>query len=89
MLCLCLVIQRGTRVTPLGLCLRVIMNEKPHHNIEKTTSSVLSVLLIKLWIHQIVEQEDDCKTQVMIVNSSMNIEHSKCAVFTDPFHLIS
>ena len=31
--------------TPLGFCLRVIVNEKPR-NLEKTTSSVLSVLLL-------------------------------------------
>ena len=45
MLTLCLVIHRGMRVTPLGFCLRVIVNEKPL-NLEKTTSSVLSVLLL-------------------------------------------
>ena len=33
------------RVTPLGLCLKVIVNEKPP-NIEKTTSGVLSVWLL-------------------------------------------
>ena len=33
------------RLTPLGFCLRVIVNEKPL-NLEKTTSSVLSVLLL-------------------------------------------
>ena len=43
MLSPCLVIQRGMYVTPLGVCLRVIVNEKPL-NLEKTTSSVLSVL---------------------------------------------
>ena len=32
----------GMHVTPLGFCLRVIVNEKPL-NLEKTTSSVLSV----------------------------------------------
>ena len=32
-------------VTPWGFCLRVIVNEKPLH-LEKTTYSVLSVLLI-------------------------------------------
>ena len=41
-LSLCLVIQQ---VTPLDFCLRVIVNEKPL-NLEKTTSSVLSVLLL-------------------------------------------
>ena len=40
MLSLCLVIQRGMR-----FCLRVIVNEKPL-NLEKTTSSVLSILLL-------------------------------------------
>ena len=33
------------RVTPLGLCLRVIVNKKPQNH-EKTKSSVLSVLLL-------------------------------------------
>ena len=37
-------ILRRMRVTHLGFCLRVIMNE----NLEKTTSSVLSVILINL-----------------------------------------
>ena len=35
---------RRMRVTPLDFCLRIIVNEKPL-NLEKTTSSVLSVLL--------------------------------------------
>ena len=35
------------RETPLGFCLRVIVNEF-HPNLEKTTSSVLSVILINL-----------------------------------------
>ena len=39
--------RESMRVTPSGLCLRVIVNEKPR-NLEKTTSSVLSVLLINL-----------------------------------------
>ena len=44
MLSLCLVIQRGMRVTPLGFCLRIIVNENPL-NLEKTKSSVhISVL---------------------------------------------
>ena len=42
---LCLVIQRGMRLTPVGLCHRVIVNEKPL-NLERTTSCVLSVLLL-------------------------------------------
>ena len=33
------------RVTPLGLCLKVIVHEKTQ-NLEKTTSGVLSVLLL-------------------------------------------
>ena len=44
-LSLCLVIQRGMRVTPLGYCLRVVVNDK-HLNLEKTVSSVLSILLL-------------------------------------------
>ena len=39
------VIQRGKGVTQLGFCLRVIVNEQPL-NLKKTTSSVLSVLLL-------------------------------------------
>ena len=35
--------KESMRVTPLGFCLRVIVNEKPL-NLEKTTSSYLSVL---------------------------------------------
>ena len=45
MLSICLVIQCSMRVTPLGFCLKVIMNEKLL-NLEKTTASVLSVLLL-------------------------------------------
>ena len=37
--------RESMRVTPLGFCLRVIVNEK-HLNNKKTTSSVLSVLLL-------------------------------------------
>ena len=37
--------SESMRVTPLGFCLRVIVNEKLL-NLEKTTSSVLSVLLL-------------------------------------------
>ena len=45
---LCLVILRQLRETPLGFCLRVIVNEF-HPNLEKTISSVLSVLFFNLW----------------------------------------
>ena len=45
MLSLCLVIQRCLRGTHLGFCLRIFVNEKPL-NLEKTISSVQSVLLI-------------------------------------------
>ena len=38
------------RVTHLGLCIRVIVNENPL-NLENTTSSILSVLLINLWLY--------------------------------------
>ena len=37
--------EREPVLIPLGLCLRVIVNEKPL-NLEKTTSNVLSVLLL-------------------------------------------
>ena len=42
-----LVIKLCLHGTPLGSCLRVIVNEKPP-NLEKTTPSVLTVILIKL-----------------------------------------
>ena len=42
-LSLCLVIQRSMRVTPLGFCLRTILNKIPL-NLERTTSRVLSLL---------------------------------------------
>ena len=42
-------ILRRLRVTPLGFCLRVIVNEILI-NLEKTTSSVLSVILYNLWV---------------------------------------
>ena len=45
MLSLCFVIQVSMRVNPLRLCLRFNVNEKPL-NLEKTTSTVLSVLLL-------------------------------------------
>ena len=45
MLSLGLAIQRGMCVIPLSVGLRVIVNEKPL-NLEKTTSSVLSVLFL-------------------------------------------
>ena len=37
-------VLRRIRVTPLGFCLWIIVNEKPS-NLEKTTSSVLSVIV--------------------------------------------
>ena len=40
-------VLRRLHVTSLGFCLRVIVNET-HTNLEKTTSSVLSVVLINL-----------------------------------------
>ena len=36
-------------VTSLGFCLRVIVNET-HINLEKTTSTVPSVIFINLWV---------------------------------------
>ena len=45
MLSLCLVIQCGVRVSPLGFFLRVIVNKK-NLNLKKTTYSVLSVSLL-------------------------------------------
>ena len=37
------------RQTPPGFCLRVMMVNEFHPNLEKTTPSVLSVILITLW----------------------------------------
>ena len=48
MLSFSLVIQRGMHVTPLGFCLRVIVNEKPV-NLEKMISSVLSSVLLLIY----------------------------------------
>ena len=45
MLSFCLVIQHNMRVTPLGFCLRVSVNENPI-NLEKTTSSVIAECLL-------------------------------------------
>ena len=53
MLSLCLVTQRGMRVTPLGFFFRIILKEKPQ-NLEKTTSSVLFVLLLIYALHIII-----------------------------------
>ena len=38
---------------------------------------------------KILEQEVDCQTQVMTLNSPINMKHRNCAVKTDPFYLIS
>ena len=51
---LCLVIQQRMRETPLGFYLRVIVNEQIL-NLKKTTSSVLSVLLL---LYNITNQPD-------------------------------
>ena len=59
---LCLVIlQRESllhrlRFTPLGFYLRVFVNET-HINLEKTTSSVLSVILINPWVKPVKKGE--------------------------------
>ena len=42
------------RVTPLGFCLRIIVNKK-HINLEQTISSVLSVIFINLWFYHLLE----------------------------------
>ena len=34
--------------------------------------------------HKTVRQQDDCRTQGMILNSPINMKYSNCAVFTDP-----
>ena len=50
-LSLCLV-KRGMCITPLGFCLRFIVNRKTL-NFERTTSNVLSVLLLKYAIGEL------------------------------------
>ena len=56
-------VSRRLRETPLGFCFRVIVNEF-HQNLEKTTSSVPSVILINLRSH-------DCSipSQIMFYNA--------------------
>ena len=49
MLFLFLVIQHGMRVTHMGLYRKLILNEKLI-NLEKATSSILSVLLLIFWL---------------------------------------
>ena len=44
-------VLRRLHITPLGFCLRVIVNER-NTNLENTTFSVLSVILTDLWITQ-------------------------------------
>ena len=48
MLSLCILIQRGKRVTPLAFCLRVIMNEKPL-NLEKRRHLVSYLLFLLIY----------------------------------------
>ncbi len=63
-------------------------------------SSVVKPLFFSniIWSHNsllysknqhILEQEDDFQTLVMTLNSPMNMRHSNCAVYTDPFYLVS
>ena len=47
----CLVILRRLCETPLGSFLRVIVNTF-HQNLEKMTSSVLSIILFNLWVYE-------------------------------------
>ena len=35
-----------------------------------------------------MDLEDDCKTQVMILDSPTNIKHNNCAVYTDTLQLV-
>ena len=70
MLSLCLVIQHVMQVTPLGYCLRVVVNEK-HLNLEKTTtSSVLSVFLAIYDFHTIKS----------LTRKSLQIPRGNCSV---------
>ena len=72
MLYLCLVIQRCLRGTPFAFCLyfRVIVNEKPL-NLEKTTSSVLSLLLL------IYVSDNHMKICLEIYESEGNMEEDE------------
>ena len=51
--------RESMRVTSLGFCLKVIVNEKPL-KLEKTTASVLSVLLVIL-----------CSKESLILNKTV------------------
>ena len=55
------------RLTPLGLCLRFIVNEKPL-NLEKTTCSVLSVLLL-------IYDQDNHIFDVLPISTGINLGH--------------
>ena len=70
-LSLCIVIQRCMRVTPLGFCLRVFVNEK-RLNLEKTTSSVLSVLLINLCSQPCMHEDISCRFMHYLHNCIIN-----------------
>ena len=60
-----LVIQRSMRATPLGFCLRVIVNET-YINLEKTTSIVPSVILINLWLQATWTEICDFPLQISV-----------------------
>ena len=67
---LCLVIQQRMRVTHLGFYLRVFVNEQTQ-NLKKTTSSVLSVLLL---LYNITNQPDSgCIITFAAVKSTLKV----------------
>ena len=66
MLSLCLIIKRHMRVTPLGFCLGVIVDEKPL-NLKKTKSSILSVIMFLSMYSTLI--------YVLVLEDYMEFEH--------------
>ena len=76
MLSLCMFFQCSMRVTPSGFCLRVVANEKSF-NLEKTTSSVLSVMVNTLWVNHIPATGGLGKTQQTLVYELATMKSKK------------
>ena len=71
------------RVTPLGFCLRVIVNEKPL-NLENTTPSVLSVLLLiyflDIWLITIITKKSLSQSRVNFYRIIIWRQKSQCVI---------
>ena len=61
-------VLRRLRETPLGCCLRIIVKQF-HPNLKKTTSSVLSVILINLWLRGSIVAKCDWLWQHKCLNT--------------------